>query len=445
MLVRFTTDEIVAATGGSALGPPASAHGVTIDSRSVAGGELFVPIVAERDGHDFVPAAAAAGAAVYLTAREGDTDRPAVATGVLVEDTRAALGDIGRVSRSRIQAAVIGITGSVGKTSTKDLATSVLGVELVTHGSFRSFNNELGVPLTLANAPEDVQAVVVEMGARGRFHISELCEVARPTVGVVTAVGLAHTEMFGSIEEVELAKGELVEALPASGTAVLNVDDHRVAAMAGRTEAAVLTYGHRTRLHTPDLVAEGVAVDDHLRVRFALRSPWGSTAVELGVRGEHHVGNALAAAAVALRCGVTLEAVAEGLSAGELSPHRMDLQRSVSGATILNDAYNANPLSMEAALRSLAALPGRRHVAVLGEMAELGAEHHRAHVEIGELAASLGVQVISVGVAEYGGVFVEDLAAAADVLGVPGDGDVVLFKGSRVAGLEQLASSLIDR
>ncbi|MCB0996322.1 MAG: UDP-N-acetylmuramoyl-tripeptide--D-alanyl-D-alanine ligase [Acidimicrobiales bacterium] len=440
--MEFTTDEIVESTGGSVIGPAAVAHGVTIDSRSVTGGELFVPIVAERDGHDFVGSATAAGATVYLTARADLDLDTAGATGVLVENTLAGLQSIGRLARRRVTGDVVGVTGSVGKTSTKDLAVAVLTTERRAHGSYRSFNNEMGVPLTLANAPEETEVVVVEMGARGRFHISELCDVAAPTVGVVTSVGLAHTELFGSIEEVELAKGELVEALAPSGTAVLNIDDERVRAMASRTDAAVLTYGHRSRHLAPDLVAEEVEIGADLAPSFVLHSPWGSVEVRLAVRGMHHVGNALAAAAVGLACGVSLDGVAAGLGRSELSPHRMDLRRLDSGATVLNDAYNANPLSMEAALRSLVAIPGRRHVAVLGQMAELGPEHHRAHVEIGELAATLGVEVIAVDVAEYGGHLVADLDAAASELGTPGVGDVILLKGSRVVGLERLAERL---
>ena len=228
--MRLRATDIAAATDGGLHGDDVTVSGVAIDSRQVVGGELFVPLVAERDGHDFVPAAVARGAALVLTQQRVPTDVPSVA----VADTAAALLDVGRLARRHLGSLVVGITGSVGKTSTKDLAAAALARRYRTAASEKSFNNELGVPLTLANAPDGTEAAVVEMGARGRGHIALLCDVARPTVGVVTAVVHAHTEMFGSIEEVAVAKGELVESLPAAGTAVLNGDDPRVAAMARR-------------------------------------------------------------------------------------------------------------------------------------------------------------------------------------------------------------------
>lgn len=439
--MRFTSEEIAAVTGGVVVGASTSVSGVTIDSREVAGGDLFVPIVAERDGHDFVDHAIAARAAAYLTVRPPAGRHEAV-TAIRVEDTLDALQALGRAARARITGEVVGVTGSVGKTSTKDLAAAVLATERRAHASHRSHNNEMGVPLTLANAADGTEAVVVEMGARGRDHIATLCELAAPTVGVVTAVGLAHTELFGTIEEIERAKGELVEALPRAGTAVLNLDDARVATMGHRTAAGVLGYGHVRPGQVPDLTAERVVYDDELRPRFTLCTPWGRADAALGIRGVHNVSNALAAAAVGLVCGVSLEGVVTGLASGVLSPHRMDLQRTRSGAIVLNDAYNANPMSMESALRSLAALPGRRRFAVLGVMAELGSAHRQAHAEIGDLAALLGIEVIAVGVSEYGGLLVHDADEALAALGELSEGDVVLLKGSRVAGLERLAPNL---
>jgi UDP-N-acetylmuramoyl-tripeptide--D-alanyl-D-alanine ligase len=334
------------------------------------------------------------------------------------------------------------VTGSVGKTSVKDMLAAVLATRWRTSASVRSFNNELGVPLTVFNAPNDTEALVVEMGARGAGHIKALCGIARPTVGVVTLVAPVHTETFGTVEDVARAKGELVEALPADGAAVLNADDPRVAAMAALTAGRAVTFGA-----AGDVRAEDVALDDELRPRFRLVSPWGSCPVTLGVRGLHMVDNALAAAAAGLVCDVPVESVGGGLASARLSPWRMDLVRLRSGALVLNDAYNANPTSMAAALRSLAAVPARRRVAVLGMMAEIGAASDDEHRGVGRLARELGIEVVSVGVPAYGGNVVPgpDPLDALDALGSLGDGDVVLLKGSRVAGLERLADALESR
>jgi UDP-N-acetylmuramoyl-tripeptide--D-alanyl-D-alanine ligase len=427
--------QIAEAVDGRVEGPDLTVEGVAIDSRAVSGGDLFVPVVAERDGHDFIAAALAAGATAYLTARA-----PCGGTAIVVDDTSVALARLGAAARERLPDRVVGITGSVGKTSTKDLLASVLARRWVTGSSPQSFNNELGVPLTLVNAPEGAEAVVVEMGARGRGHIASLCAIARPTVGVVTAVAAVHTELFGTVDDVAVAKRELVEALPAAGTAVLNASDARVAAMAGHCAGRVLLVG----TDEGDVRAEGVVLDGELRPRFRLVSPWGSVAVRLGVRGAHQVANALAAGAAGLACDVPLAGVAEGLGAATLSRWRMDLVRTPSGALVLNDAYNANPTSVAAALESLARLgvTGRR-VAVLGVMAELGPESDREHERMGKLAADLGVRVIAVDAPAYGGECVEDIDGALAALGPVGEGDAVLVKGSRVAGLERVAAALV--
>lgn len=425
--------ELAAAVGGRLEGPDAVVAGASIDSRSVQPGQLFVPVVAERDGHDFVPAALAAGAAAYLTSAP-----PVGGTAVVVEDTVAALQAAGRHARRMLLGPVIGVTGSVGKTSVKDLLAHVLARRLRTASSERSFNNELGVPLTLLNAPDDTEAVVVEMGARGIGHIADLCVIAAPSIGIVTRVAAVHTEVFGTIDDVARAKSELVRALPASGTAVLNAGDERVAAMAAATEASVVTFGAGGEVQAVDIV-----LDESLRPRFRLRSPWGDTDVELGVRGVHQIDNALAAAAAALVCGVALDDVVAGLLAAELSPWRMELTTAPGGALVLNDAYNANPTSVAAALDSLAALSAHRRSAVLGVMAELGEGSDQAHAAIGELAARLGIRVIAVGAPAYGGELVASIEDGLVALGPLTEGDAVLVKGSRVAGLERLAALLL--
>lgn len=425
--------EVAQAVGGRLVGPVAAVSGASIDSRTLAPGELFVPVVAERDGHDFIDDALAAGAAAYLTA-----EAPRGATAVVVDDTAAALAELGRLVRSKLHGPVVGITGSVGKTSVKDMAAAAIGADRPTHASPMSFNNELGVPLTLANCPESAQAVVVEMGARGQGHIAWLCSLARPTVGVVTSVGAAHTELFGTVQAVAEAKGELVESLDASGVAVLNADQPLVAAMASRTEAAVLTFGRASG----EVRASGVSLDDGLCPRFRLETPNGQAEVLLAACGEHMVDNALAAAAAALAVGVGVEEIAAGLGSALLSPWRMEVTELASGAVLINDAYNANPMSMAAGLRSLAAVDRPRRVAVLGVMAELGERAAAEHAAIGALAQELGIEVIPVTTADYGPSPVADAAAAVAALGqVEGD-TAVLVKASRAAGLEAVAAAL---
>ena len=439
--MRFTIEEVATATRGEVVGPDVTVDGAAFDSRTIEGGELFVPLVAERDGHEFIAGAIDAGAAAYLTSRAplDRDDAPAVR----VDDTMAAFSRLGAVARDRLPEAVIGITGSVGKTSVKDLLAAVLDTTYRTTASAKSFNNEIGVPLTLVNAAPDTEVLVQEMGARGVGHIRSLCEVARPTAAIVTMVAEVHTSEYeGGLDEVAVAKGELVEAVPMDGFVVLNGADARVRRMARLTEARVLTYGVAG---AGDVVAQKVAVDDDLRPRFRLATPWGTTDVQLGVHGVHQVGNALAAAAAGLAQGVPLEAVAAGLSTARLSPWRMELRRTSGGAVVINDAYNSNPTALDAALRCLAAVDADRHVAVLGLMAELGEHSDARHAEMGELAEDLDIEVITVDCPAYGvGTDVSTVEAAVDAVGPLGPDDALLIKASRVAGLERLAAALLD-
>jgi UDP-N-acetylmuramoyl-tripeptide--D-alanyl-D-alanine ligase len=445
--VRITLSDLASSVGGHLASPgdgEVVVDGASIDSRTVSPGQLFVAVIAARDGHDFVAAAAEAGAAAALVARPLDMSIPQV----VVRDTAAALLDAGRMARERVGAApVVGITGSVGKTSTKDLLREALaaggGIVAASH---RSFNNELGVPVTLLDAPDGAAAVVVEMGARGVGHIALLCDVARPSIGVVTAVAAAHTELFGSVEAVAQAKGELVEALPAEGTAVLHVDP-LVSGMARRTSARVLTFGggvgdggDRGRA---DVRASEVRLDETLRPSFRLHSPWGESQVRLSVAGRHQVDNALAAIAAAMAAGADLDTVIDGVSHASLSPWRMDLRVSPRGVAVLNDAYNANPTSTAAALVALVELEATRRVAIVGHMAELGTHEVASHREIAALARELGVELVAVGTNAYG-VEPIDLEAAIEFAASLGPGDAVLVKGSRIAGLERVAASALD-
>jgi UDP-N-acetylmuramoyl-tripeptide--D-alanyl-D-alanine ligase len=429
--VRFTAGDIAKATGGELVGDDVTIDGASIDSRTIAPGQLFVPIVAERDGHDFLDPAAMT---LYLTARS-----PVGGNAVVVDDTGDALLALGRAARRRLPDRVVGITGSVGKTTVKDLLSSVLRQRYALASSPGNFNNELGLPLTLLNGPDAPDAAVLEMGARGIGHIAMLCEIGRPTIGIVTAVAAVHTEVFGTIEDVARGKSELVMALPRSGTAVLNGDDARCASMAAVTEARVLTYSLE---HAADLVADAVHFDDELRPTFLARTPWGDVELRIGVRGVHQVGNALAAAGAALAAGASLDDVAAGLARVDLSSWRMDLRRSpTTGAVVINDAYNASPISMAAALQTLVALDADRHIAFLGSMAELD-DADEAHRSVGELARSLGVRVVAVGEPRYGAHDdVPSVEAAAALLSL-GPRDAVLVKASRVAKLELLAEML---
>lgn len=437
--MRFRATEIAAVTSGVLHGDDAEVVGATQDSRELQPGQLFIPVVAERDGHEFIAGALENGAAAYLT-QQDPVAHGWGGSAILVDDTVAALQALGRHARSRLgEATVVGITGSAGKTSTKDLLASILRQAGPTHASDKSFNNEMGVPLTIVNAPDGTAALVVEMGMRGLGQITELCAIAAPTIGIVTTVGVAHTSELGSVEAVVQAKGELVEALPAGGHAVLNADVPEVAGMASRTAARVITFG----CEAGDVRASHIVLADDLTSMFRLDSPWGSAEIALGARGEHNVANACAAAAAALASGVGMTSVVAGLLRPDLSPWRMELHTTASGARLVNDAYNANPLSMAAALRSVAALAADRRVAVVGLMGELGDDEAAEHARVVQLAGELGIELLAVADAPYPDVpRVDELSDVPAALGELGAGDVVLIKGSRSTGLEALVELL---
>jgi UDP-N-acetylmuramoyl-tripeptide--D-alanyl-D-alanine ligase len=430
--VRFSASELATHLGAALVGPDVTIDGTGIDSRTIRAGQLFVPIVAERDGHEFIPAALLAGAPAYLTQREPDG-----ATAISVDDTAVALMNLGILARARV-GGVIGITGSVGKTTTKDLLRACLATTFPTAASERSFNNELGLPLTLLNAEDDARWVVLEMGARGVGHIRRLAVVARPDVGIVTSVALAHVEFFGDIEAVARAKSELVTALPPTGVAVLNFDDPRVARMASRSPCPVLGYAMEG---DAEVRAEDVELDADLRVRFRLVTAWGKGKVRLALHGVHQVPDALAAAAAALWCGVPFERVAAALSEATGSPLRMEVRRVPNGPALIVDCYNANPASTEAALRALAALQGARKVALLGLMAELGSETEAEHRRMTSLADDLGLELVGYRTELYGPLQVSGPDDAVQLLRSLAPGDAGLVKGSRVAQLEDVVAA----
>ncbi|MGD9527659.1 UDP-N-acetylmuramoyl-tripeptide--D-alanyl-D-alanine ligase [Pseudonocardia sp.] len=465
-MIEMRLAEVAAVTGGRlhrATGDERVAA-VAFDSRAVGPGGLFAALPGERvDGHDFAAAAAAQGA-VVLAGR--DVDAPAVvvppappgslaAGSYLAASDRdgsgaavlAALAALARATVERVAGlAVVGITGSSGKTSTKDLLAAVLAPLGPTVAPAGSFNNELGLPMTALRVDAGTRHLVLEMSSRGPGHIAALCAVAPPRIGVVLNVGSAHVGEFGSREAIAAAKGELVEALPDAdqgGVAVLNADDPLVAAMASRTAARVVTVG---RVAAADVRASDVRLERG-RARFRLVAPAGEADVALQLVGPHHVGNALAVAAVALELGATPEGVAGSLSAASpVSRWRMEVAERADGVTVVNDAYNANPESMRAALEALVGLAGpRRTWAVLGRMAELGALAPAAHAAVADAARELRVaHVLAVGAPEYGARTVPDAAAAAEVLAAElRPGDVVLVKASRAAGLERVAEALL--
>jgi UDP-N-acetylmuramoyl-tripeptide--D-alanyl-D-alanine ligase len=458
-MIALTLAEVAELTGGALTGPADAVvtGSVTLDSRSVAAGDLFVAVPGERaDGHDFLPAAAAAGAVAAITTRATD-----VLPAVVVDDPVAALGRLAAGVHLRLVAGglqTLAITGSSGKTSTKDLLGQVLGAAGPTVSPPGSYNNDIGLPLTVLSADEQTRFLVLEMGSRGPGHIARLCRVARPRVGVVLNVGSAHLGEFGSAEGIAQAKGELVEALPDDGTAVLNADDARVIGMAARTSARVLRTG---RGEDADVRAVDVTLDETARARFTLAAAGERHPVQLQVVGEHQVANALSAAGAALAAGMAPVEVAAALSAaGPRSRWRMEVSRRDDGVTVVNDAYNANPESMRAALAALAGLAGTRRIAVLGAMAELGPDAAAEHERLGRDAAATGVDLIiavgpdAVGIADGAAtagrrareesVHVPDRAAARELLSeVLRSGDVVLVKASRSYGLELLAADLL--
>lgn len=461
-MIAMSLPEIADVVGGDVVNDEAgSGRTVTgpafIDSRVAERGGLFVAVVGERvDGHDYAAGAMSAGAAAVLSSR--DTGQP----GVIATDPVTALAKLARHSLASLpDVRVVALTGSQGKTSTKDVLAQVLSDAASTVATFGSFNNELGLPLTVLRADPTTRYLLLEMGARHVGDLTESCAVAPPHVALVLNVGKAHVGEFGSQEAIARAKGEIVEALPDEGVAVLNADDTLVAAMASRTRARAITFGSQPGA---DLRYDDVQLDEFGRPSFDLVTSDERRRVTLGLLGEHHASNATAAAAVALALGIPLDSVVTSLGvATATSPARMQLHERPDGVTIVNDAYNANPDSMRAALKALAAIgrgrPGARTVAVLGEMLELGESSGEEHDAVGRLVVRLdihqllvvgeGAKPIHLGACLEGSwgsesVFVPDADAALAWLREHlAPGDVVLFKSSRDAHLRRVAEAVV--
>ncbi|WP_415950856.1 UDP-N-acetylmuramoyl-tripeptide--D-alanyl-D-alanine ligase [Streptomyces sp. KLOTTS4A1] len=466
-MIALSLAEIASLTGGQPHDIPDTSREVTgsvvIDSRKVEAGGLFAAFAGEQvDGHDYAEQAIASGAAAVLATR------PLGVPAIVVDDVQTALGRLAREVVRRLGTDVVALTGSAGKTSTKDLIAQVLQEHAPTVWTPGSLNNEIGLPLTALTTDAATRHLVLEMGARGIGHIRYLADLTPPRIGLVLNVGTAHIGEFGGREQIAQAKGELVEALPPAdegGTAVLNADDPLVRAMSSRTKAKVLFFGEA---EDADVRAANVRLTEHGRPAFTLHTPSGCSEVTLRLYGEHHVSNALAAAAVAHELGMSAEQIAHALSgAGNLSRWRMEVTERADGVTVVNDAYNANPESMRAALRALVAMgkasraEGGRTWAVLGQMAELGDAALAEHDAVGRLAVRLNVsKLVAVGDREASwlqlgaynegswgeeSVHVSDAQAAVDLLRKElRPGDVVLVKASRSVGLEQVALALLE-
>ena len=453
----LTADQLIAATAGVALrrsGRPIL--GGAVDSREVRQGNLFVALPGERtDGHRFVVAALAAGAAAALVARppdDVDLDT-ADATIVQVDDPLRALQAVASDWRNRFDPLVVGVTGSIAKTSTKEAVATVLGSAMPTLKNEGNLNNEIGLPLTVLGLRSEHRAAVLEMGMYVGGEIRDLARIGRPEIGIVTAVQPVHLSRIGTIEAIEQAKGELVEALPADGVAILNADDPRVRRMASRTRAKVVTYGFEPAADVRGEAVRSLGIDG---MAFQLVTADVRQPVTMPTLGRLAVHNGLAAAAVGLAVGMSAGAIAGALNSGWAAPHRGQLVRA-GDLTIVDDSYNASPASVAAALELLAGLPGRR-VAVLGEMLELGDDHDAGHRRTGEAAASLADVLVVVGdgaanIAEGAlgaGMTRESVMTASDRAGALEilrtalrPNDVVLVKASRGIALDVLVDELV--
>lgn len=466
-MLRVSVDTILSLTGAELLAGERDwfATGLSIDSRACASGCVYVAFPGERaDGHDYLKDAILNGARVLVVTRHKDEILPDLTLAlnrnvavIRVPDALAAVQELASYHRGRLLCPVVGITGSTGKTTTKDFIRSVLATQLRVVSTVANHNNELGVPLTVLEAGTDTDVLVIEMGMRGLGQISRLCEIARPTMGLVTNVGTSHVEVLGSPEAIIAAKGELVEAIDQEGAVFLNGDDAASITLLGMSRAPVVRYGLAEEC---DVRAEDIVLDDTSRASFRLVTPQGESAVTLPVPGRHNVYNALAACAVGLRLAVPLDLVVQGLESAGFSGMRMESLTTASGVSILNDAYNANPTSMKAAIETLASMkPTGKRIAVLGDMAELGNLAELAHFDVGEELGRSGVEaLITIGRKArriYEGARAEGMdtsqmwACATAAEAVPRlrelvvEGDVVLVKASRVMGLEAVVEGLV--
>ncbi|MDO8848548.1 MAG: UDP-N-acetylmuramoyl-tripeptide--D-alanyl-D-alanine ligase [Coriobacteriia bacterium] len=467
-MLTLSVETLLEVTGGELLEGPRTTmvNGLVIDSRSVEPGAAFVAFPGEHaDGHAYVAQALAGGARAIVVTRDDDEVRAAFTGGaraetvlVRVDDPLAAVEALARHHRARLMCPVVGVTGSTGKTTTKDFLRSVLATRMRVVATAENRNNELGVPLTVMDAGAETEVLVVEMAMRGPGQIEHLCSIARPTAGLVTNVGVSHVEVLGTEEAIASAKGELVRAIPDNGRVFLNGDDGWTDTLETFAAAPITRYGLSA---AADVRAADVQVAEDGTPSFTLAIAEETAEVNLPVPGRHNVYNALAAAAVGAHLGLPIGDIVRGLHAATFSKWRMEAFQSAAGLTVINDAYNANPTSMQAAISALGDVPTRgRRIAVLGDMAELGSLTELAHFQLGEEIAGSSVDVL-VTVGERGRRIAEGALAAGmdpervrpcgtaaeasevlDDLAEPGD--TVLVKASRVMGLERVVEGMIE-
>ncbi|MCE5287597.1 MAG: UDP-N-acetylmuramoyl-tripeptide--D-alanyl-D-alanine ligase [Pelosinus sp.] len=448
-MAEFTINEVYEALGGSCKIINKTERiftGISTDTRSIQSGDLFIALKGERfDGHDYLPTALENGAAGVMVCRE-DLNIPEEVVKIVVDDTLNGFQQLARLHRQRFDIPLIAITGSNGKTSTKDMLAAVLSAKYKVLKTEANFNNEIGLPQTLLNLNQSHQVAVVEMGMRGPGQIQALAEIALPNIGVITNVGETHIELLGSVENIAKAKAELAEAIGKSGLVVLNADDKHVKAMENMTEAKIVAYG----LKAGDIRAENIVLDSS-GVTFDCQSVKGSFPVFVPVVGKHNVYNALAAIAVALELGLSCEKITAGFKGYKASGMRLSIE-SKGAYTVINDAYNASPLSMSAAIDTLVEVAPGRKIAVLGDMLELGSIAPEAHRRIGRKLAQQKIDVVvTVGVLaeliadsarEYG---LKSVAACRthesaieNLQKMLQPGDTILVKGSRGMKMENI-------
>lgn len=437
--MRITASEVARLSGGRLVGADTTAAGVSFDTRSLRAGDAFVAIVDNRDGNDFLGDAVRAGASFALVSRGRSI---AGITCVEVDDTTVALGEWGLHARRRMSAQVgdrvVGITGSAGKTSTKNLVHAVLSQSFAhTHAAAHSLNNDIGVPVTLINAPDDVDAIVIEMGMRGFHEIDRLCRVAEPVIGIITNIGDAHGERVGGADGIARAKGELVEALPSHGTAILNGDDARCVAIGDRASCRVLTYGSAAA----DLRWTAQSTDRYGRVTVIFGYGDQTAVATPALPGVHMAANAAAAVLAGISCGLDLHTAASGIGKETEEFGRMVWMQRADGRRVLDDSYNANTASMLAALEVLAASEPGRKIAVLGKMSEV-TDAAVAHTTVANRARELGIEVLALETSAYGtdAMLLDDVVNAV----TGGDWDALLVKGSRAAACERVVQRLLQ-
>jgi len=458
-MASFTLSEILAATGGQLLvnGPVHQFCGVSTDTRALQPGELFVALRGERfDGHTFLERARELGAAGALVEDPGPgVRRRTMASGpwciIETTDTLYALGQLAQCHRRRFDLPIVGITGSAGKTTTKEMTASILAQGRTVLKSQGNFNNEIGLPLTLFTLTATHQAVVLEFGMRGRGQVGYLAALARPTVGIITNIGLTHLELLGSQQEIALAKAELLDEMSPDSIAILPRDDDFFPLLSAHARGRVLTVGLDDR---SDYWVSTSLLDDEGCVRFTLQTPEGSIPVRLSVPGTHQVRNALAAAAAALCVGATPQEVRDGLAEYQPGKGRMQMLRAAGGYQVIDDTYNANPAAVRATLEYLVQMPGTPKIAILGDMRELGPTERELHRELGRYAMELGVDAL-LAIGELGREYVtgasdaraqwypDHAAATAAARSLLTPGAVVLVKGSRAMQMEQIVAALV--